>query len=100
MTRARGVRNASLKSAGLSSSETPNITKPSTQFRMNSVCGLKLRRIRSMSVMNPPGRFRWEALRSSALWFLVHLLEVDQPRRPHMLDRIDVDVDHRAFARR
>jgi hypothetical protein len=34
-----------------------------------------------------------------ALGFLVHLLEVYQPRRPHVLDRIDIDVDHRAAAR-
>ena len=51
------VAAGALKSLAFSSSETPNITKPSTQFSRNSVPGLKFSRIRSMSAMDEQLRF-------------------------------------------
>src|SRR5690606_38988367 len=84
---ARGALLTPLKSDTFMSSATPNSTSARIAFRTPSDCGLKLSRTRSISLI---GRG------SAAPGLFVHLLEVDQAGRPHVLDRVDVDVDQRA----
>ena len=83
----RGADTIPLKSSTFMSSATPNSTKARMTSSAISDSGLKCSRTAS-------------SLGSFALRLLVHVLEVDQARRPHVLHRVHVDVDHgRAAAR-